>query len=698
MIRRIFLGTAIFSAWAAFGMNVADAAVIGRPPPALGLVGFWKLDEGTGDLTIDSSGNNNRGVLAGSPSWIAGKRGKALSFDGTDRYVNMGSGASLNIPKQITLIYWLYPRSVNRALLGRRDGCSVPAGIQYHMHLMGGGNLHFNAGGSGLTSSLKPTLNAWNFIAVSYDTSSLSGAFYLNGDSEPMGDAGVMPSQNASFLIGAYGTCGDRFDGYLDEIRVYNRTLSAAEIQSLYKISEVKYSLSSDLGLVGYWPMNEGTSTRAKDFSGSGNNGVLTSFPTNPTWVDGRRGKALNFDGSDDFINLQDSTSLDLTTRATISVWVKLDKNNNTNGQAIIGRNTNGYILAIYSPTYGVTANRNKITWSKNGVDEIVSNSTVTLGRWFHIVATHDNGTRKIYVNGLEDGTGSAKANFNALSDAMFIGKQSAAGWNFQGTIDDLRLYNRALSASEAYALYKSGERAANVSQNNQITNGLVGLWSFNGPDMSGATAYDRSGQGNNGTLTNGPALDGGKVGQALNFDGVDDYVNVGDKSSLEFGGTSAQYTISAWVKLDTAPIASWYFAIASKYKDTSNQIEYLFSIYDTTAQVLLYADDTGAGTVIQQRVTNSGISIGQWHHIVATHNVSTDVMRIYVDGVEPPATDVGGPITGIFTGTAKFSIGAVEAIGGAPGMFFDGLIDEVRIYDRVLTPDEIKRLYNMGR
>jgi hypothetical protein len=77
------------------------------------------------------------------------------------------------------------------------------------------------------------------------------------------------------------------------------------------------------------------------------------------------------------------------------------------------------------------------------------------------------------------------------------------------------------------------------------LGSGLVGFWSFDGKDMAGVTSYDRSGNGNNGTLTNSPARTAGKIGQALRFDGVNDLVSVPDAATLSPAG---EITISSWV------------------------------------------------------------------------------------------------------------------------------------------------------
>ena len=89
------------------------------------------------------------------------------------------------------------------------------------------------------------------------------------------------------------------------------------------------------------------------------------------------------------------------------------------------------------------------------------------------------------------------------------------------------------------------------ASQNQKLTNGLVGLWSFDGADMAGTVAYDRSGQGNNGTLTNGPSKAIGKIGQGLQFDGVDDRVPSGTSANFDFTYASSKFTWSGWIRPD---------------------------------------------------------------------------------------------------------------------------------------------------
>src|SRR3989338_9509033 len=87
--------------------HIANAGIIGKPPSNLGLVGYWSFNEGIGPYAGDSSGNRNQGTLTNGPTWVDGKRGKALSFDGSNDYVNVASSTSLNITNAITISGWI---------------------------------------------------------------------------------------------------------------------------------------------------------------------------------------------------------------------------------------------------------------------------------------------------------------------------------------------------------------------------------------------------------------------------------------------------------------------------------------------------------------------------------------------------------------------------------------------------------------
>ncbi|MFA4827562.1 MAG: LamG-like jellyroll fold domain-containing protein, partial [Candidatus Shapirobacteria bacterium] len=261
---------------------------------------------------------------------------------------------------------------------------------------------------------------------------------------------------------------------------------------------------------------------------------------------------------------------------------------------------------------------------------------------------------------------------------------------NFPGVIDEVRIYNRALSATEVANLYTASKKImkVNTSQNSKLITGLVGLWSFNGPDIGGNIAYDRSGQGNNGTII-GATLDSGKVGQALNFKGTTDIVSISDNAALDLTGP---FTIASWIKATSQPGGWRNFVAKWAAGDDSLSAENSYYVAE---------EASGSGHVIKFRMEDSGggtqifgstvLALNVWYHVTAVYDGS--FMRIYVNGASD-ATPVSRT-TGARDSATVFNVGNKTSNNsyGHPGP-----LDEVRVYNRALSADEIRRLYQMGK
>ena len=296
----------------------------------------------------------------------------------------------------------------------------------------------------------------------------------------------------------------------------------------------------NNLGLVGYWSFNEGTSTVATDFSGNGNTGTLTSMANPPTavsgWATGKRGKALNFDGSNDYVDISPSASLNNLGPLTVSAWIKLDTLPGVGGCVATKSNTGTGWDFVIDDTAGV-----KLEVHYDGasnVEKITLDPLITVGRWHHVAATW-SGTAaaasvRLYQNGVEPandgGTAGVGSHNPDTSDNLALGSDDGVGCQIDGLIDEVRVYNRALGATEVLALSKVGAvkfttSSVNLQQGSTLANGLVGHWTFDGPDIT-TTVTDRSGQNNHGYFNGGATSSAkviGKLGQALQFDGVND-------------------------------------------------------------------------------------------------------------------------------------------------------------------------------
>jgi hypothetical protein len=319
-----------------------------------------------------------------------------------------------------------------------------------------------------------------------------------------------------------------------------------------------------------------------------------------------------------------------------------------------------------------------------NRIQEVDLEDYWTQNEWMHITATWDknasSNTMNIYINTVRPPQSSPGTWSNSWvpPTTTYMGNDGENG-NINpadGIIDEVRIYNRVLETSEIEALYKSERAKFNTSQNDKLTDGLVGLWSFNGPDMDGDDAFDRSGQNNHGTLTNGPLPAIGRIGQALEFDGDNDYVNIPDKESLD---VTDYFTLSAWLysyeTIDSLNASSSLFYKADAYGS-----------WWQSADNGLMRFGTFGGNI---KSTRDSWNANEWYHVVAVHDGSTSY--IYVNGTEDNSGTNTDPVTqeidDLWIGYHSYESGA----------YFNGKIDEVRIYNRALSAEEVERLYNMG-
>jgi hypothetical protein len=210
------------------------------------LVGWWRLDEGSGTTAYDSSGNGNDGTILGNPQWVPGKVGGALDFDGDGDYVNCGNDPIFDITEEITLAIWVNANDnnngENNCWLGKGDNA-------YAIKHQTGNYLEFfifdGAWHSTNYSTDITSLNGdWHHMAGTYDGSELK--FYLDGElaanlvySSTIGTA----AHNVTIGENSQAT-GRYFDGMLDDPRIYNEALSQDDIQSIMLGAAFAYAFS----------------------------------------------------------------------------------------------------------------------------------------------------------------------------------------------------------------------------------------------------------------------------------------------------------------------------------------------------------------------------------------------------------------------------------------------------------------------
>jgi len=199
------------------------------PPPPL--AGFWNLDEGSGTVAADSSGNGNDGVFVGEPVWVAGQVGSALQFNGVDNYVEVPHHETLTVYHEAAVALWMNPERYNSEGEGWGGIMGKGAPRAYSLFSTSAGNLHFSTGGVGSVSDGTVPLNEWSHVVAMVTGG--SHAYYINGQASGGGGSGiVLPGANNSAPV-TFGNIDETnrfYQGMLDDVRVYNRALSEEEI------------------------------------------------------------------------------------------------------------------------------------------------------------------------------------------------------------------------------------------------------------------------------------------------------------------------------------------------------------------------------------------------------------------------------------------------------------------------------------
>ncbi|MBM1105637.1 DUF4038 domain-containing protein [Aurantibacter crassamenti] len=404
--------------------------------------------------------------------------------------------------------------------------------------------------------------------------------------------------------------------------------------------------------LVGHWPLDEQNGAIASDMSGEDNDGTLVNgvnFTNDST--NGQIGDALSFDGFNDHITLPNIDD-GMQTGFSVSAWINPS---NTNGyQGITGTNSSqGFMTFVHNGKLGFALKTN--TGRK-----LMSHGTIVASQWQHIAVTYDGNTMSWFVNGLPVGT---LNHTGTLLDQNtgYIGYSGYAQEYFNGKLDDVRIFESALSNNQINDIYSESLTPLPDS---------VGYWPFD--EQNGTTANDISGEGNDGLLINGFNFNNnsanGQIAGALTFDGLDDQINLPDiDNDLNEG-----FSLSAWINPTNT---NGYHAIAGT--DTSSG--FMTFVHNGKLTFVLRTD-TG------REIKDFGsIVSNQWQHIAVTYDGST--MSWYIDGILVGTHAHDGQVSDRSNGYIGWS--------GYSNEFFEGIIDEVKLYNDELSQTQVSVLYN---
>jgi hypothetical protein len=506
----------------------------------------------------------------------------------------------------------------------------------------------------GTTQELQPsvalTQGVWHFAAVTYNGSTIR--VYLDGVEVGSGSYSGAVSTDSTVAVGLgnlpSGAGNRAFSGALDELAVFNKALTAAEIATLFT--------TGGGGLRARWKLIETSGATATDSSPQQNNGTYTNGV-----VLGRSGpypgpgdKAANFDGADDHVDIPNQAMYDLTGPMAVAAWIKVDVFDDVD-QAILTKGQNAWRLQRDGSNNGVNFTCDNLT-----TESVATTVSVNDGQWHHVVGVYTGSQLQIYLDGVLNNSVNSTGSIRSNNRVVQIGRRSNGGSKeFDGAIHDARIYSRSLSATEVARLY-----------------GLIGQWKLN--QTSGTTATDSTVFGRNGSLTGSAnwSTDCSGTGN-FDFNGTSHVFTVANATDFQ---PTAMLSEAAWIKGDSW--GSGNNANAILRKGDTNPNNYTLQIADGRVELLLDGNDS-AGIR-----GNTVLTTGQWYHVAATWDGAT--AKIYVNGQldNSPGTAKASPIG---TDTRPIYIG-----GGASADYFDGMIRDVRLYNRPFSSAELATMASL--
>lgn len=706
---------------------------------APGPVGHWMMDENTGTAAYDSSGYGNDGVLAGGASWASGRIGSSVDFDGTDGVMTVPTSDSLN-SGDVTVSMWIHMDS-DPDCNANNNWRFLYQNYGYRVIVEESGAIVWDTLDSNEdvdrwwpnNYGLIIPLGQWMHLTLTYDSDGEKLA-YVNGklsDSKSVA-ALELATGPEDFVISRDATACQTYDGSfpgkVDDVRVYDYVRTPEQIvEDMNGVTDMSGHHSSKEAMF-HWKFDEGTGTTAHDGGTDGYDGTLTNMAFPATSASGWRptdrcvsGRCLAFDGTDDYVDIGNPF---IGGPTTVDAWI-YDSDIYADSARIIefgnGENSDNVLFSHYGSTGRLAIEAYDGSTSGGA---IYTTDTIPPDRWVHVTGVFDGENSRIYWDGVLKASGTtADVNYVGRTDGLIGKSLYAADDYFSGRIDELKVFPYALSESDVKSEQNLGAAASMAGAGPLSIGGSsssgraeycppgddggncatgqdpfpVGEWRFD--EGTGTTAGDTSGNGNDGTLANGPLWSSGKIGKALKFDGVNDAVTT---SSNLTGINVKTATISMWFK---SPTVGSYADDALLELSGDFNANDAFAVFfngnsagtpPTMGGLLLYMHSAAGYSVF---ASNNRFDDGEWHHVevIFDRNQSTAAAQntLYVDGKRESVTQIGS--YGAVHTTSFTSRPIYVAARGGSSYPFAGSIDQVRIYGYVRTPAQVAWDYDRG-
>jgi hypothetical protein len=405
-----------------------ESRSVGGPaidPSAPKLAAYWKFDQNL----LDATANHNNGTITGPSSWAEGVEDKGITLSGTNNYVTCPDSTSLNIRGNITIEAWINTSSAQDEEICAKYRTTNPwAG--YALKIVGG-RLSFWFGGTSWPLSTG-TVNdgKWHHVAVT--GSGNLGTFYIDGQSSgTFAYSYVTDNSGSPFYAGCYLGAGC-FAGRIDELAVWNRALTATEIKNQFDYYQQ--------GLVAFFRFER----NALDATSNHNDGTVTGPAS---WTGGMDGNCIVLSGTNNYVTCPDSASLNIQGKITIEAWIRTSATQDEEICAKYG--------SAPCPGYALKIVNGRLSFWFGGTSWTLSTGTVNDGNWHYVAVTGNGNAGTFYIDGSASGTFAFKAIAGNAGSPLYLGSYQGGGC-FSGNIDELAIWNRALTAAEIQTHFNS--------------------------------------------------------------------------------------------------------------------------------------------------------------------------------------------------------------------------------------------------
>jgi len=635
------------------------------------------------DNANDTTGNYNG--TASNITYTTGKYGNAAGFNGSNSAIVVPNNILTTNDHSISL--WFN--------LDDTDGIQTAIEFDFENRIIfrpvSSDSNKANIGSSGwFNHGLSFSTNQWYHLVITFSAGN-PFKIYVDGVLSYTGSNSNINTQSNDNIIGAGNASGGNgLDGKIDQVRIFNKAISAEDVATLYAETTSTASNTN--------PFSEGAGLAlySMDYDASDAGGYYDGTPTDVEFgVEGQINYGARFNGSSSIIKDVLGSGFTYATKTmTFSAWIFVTDNSKDNVIIADGftNATGGWAI---STGYGSAPNQ-KLAFSRagsvGGVQQTYGSVTIPDDTWTHIVVSVDfpnmttNSSIKMYINGTEDtsltdGIGYAfqeNSTYNTSIGGIWFG---SAGKFFEGSIDQVRIFNKALDSTEVGTLY--------------LETACVHTATANTADYPSGTTTVAHYPLDNNTFDNKSTNDAtyetnieyrfGKYGQAAVFNGSSSQIITGYKPPAT---TTA--TISLWVNWKAYTNAYAVLAADNNTGTTANSFLTLAtggSGYGGNGYLWVSIGNGSSADTDTSIAFDDHGGLGNWIHVAVT--VSGTSVNIYMNGYKAKT----------YTSTVSYApsgSGYAYRLGYTSGWgYFDGKLDQVRFYSTELSSNQILELYN---